>query len=712
MNNIFEKLLIFGKKSEDVKINFEHMLKNKQEINPGAEAGRISLLYGMAGILWITTSDWVVGKAITNPYLYKQAQMYKGWFYVAITMMLLYCLIKTRMLMFKKAMNEIYLSYEELTATYEELAAMEDELRENFEEMKGHRDAIFESEQRYELAVEGSNDGIWDWDVKNDIYYSSLGWSQSENGYDGSSKIKLKDWTERIHPLDRATVLQTFYGYLQSKSGIYENRYRIMDKNGIYIWVLSRGKAIWDAEGKPVRIAGSHTDITEYKKMEEKLQYMAYYDELTGLPNRNMFGVEMKNLIDRHKASGTKFAVVYMDVDNFKHINDTLGHASGDTLLTYIADILKNQLDEYDMPVRLGGDEFSILIGNMRDNDDVTKKLDGIIRYLRRPWVLQEHEFFVSFSMGVAVYPENGQDMTTLLKSADTAMFSVKENGKDSYCFYTDSMQEKTLKHIDMINSLRKAIEDEEFILYYQPLVNMKNGELEGVEALVRWFHPKKGFISPMDFIPLAEETGQILEIGSWVLKTACRTKRKWEEMGFGNVKMSINLSSKRLANSDVDRELEGIIQNEGISIRDIQLEVTETAVMQNMKTAVEVLQRMRDRGIKIALDDFGTGYSSLTYLKNLPIDVVKIDRGFIKNIEEKKQDEFIVKTVVELAHELGKEVVAEGIETKRQYEFLREIGCDIAQGYLFSRPVPAEDIEKILLEGKNYSKLVTEVTE
>ena len=334
MNNIFEKLSMFGKRSENAKTNFEHMLENKQEINHRAEAARISLLYGLAGTLWITTSDGVLGNTITNPYLYKQVQMYKGWFYVAITMIFLYCLIKTRMLMFKNAMNEIYISYEELTATYEELTAMEDELRENFEELKGHRDALFESEQRYELAVEGSNDGIWDWDVKNDRYYSSLGLGQSEYDNDVSSKSKLKDWTDRIHPLDRASVMQKFHEYLRSKSGIYENRYRIMDKNGIYIWVLSRGKAIWDSEGEPVRIAGSHTDITEYKKMEEKLQYMAYYDELTGLPNRNMFGVEMKNLIDRHKANGTKFAVVYMDVDNFKHINDTLGHASGDKLLT------------------------------------------------------------------------------------------------------------------------------------------------------------------------------------------------------------------------------------------------------------------------------------------------------------------------------------------------------------------------------------------
>ena len=572
MNDIFEKLSMFGRRSARAKNKFEHMLKNKEEINPGAEASRIAVMYGTAGMLWIMTSDWVVGKMITKPYLYRQVQMYKGWLYVFVTMMILYFLIKTSMEMFKKA--------------------------------------------------------------------------------------------------------------------------------------------IWDNEGEPVRIAGSHTDITEYKKMEEKLQYMAYYDELTGLSNRNMFGVEISNLIDRHKANGTKFAVVYMDVDNFKHVNDTLGHASGDMLLTYIADILKNQLDEGDMAVRLGGDEFSILIGSMNENEDVANKLDRLVKHLRRPWMLKEHEFFVSFSMGVAVYPDNGDDMTALLKSADTAMFSVKENGKDSYCFYTDSMQEKTLKHIDMINSLRRAIEDEEFVLYYQPIVNMKSGDIEGVEALVRWLHPKKGFISPLDFIPLAEETGQILEIGSWVMKTACKTKRKWENMGFADVKMSINFSGKRIVNTDVDRELETIIQSEGISVKDIQIEVTETAVMKNMKTAVEVLLKMRNRGIKIALDDFGTGYSSLTYLKNLPIDVVKIDRGFIKNIEEKKQDEFIVKTVVELAHGLGKEIVAEGIETKRQLEFLREIGCDTAQGYLFSRPVPAEEIENMLIKGKNYSELVTGVTE
>ncbi|KZL89614.1 putative bifunctional diguanylate cyclase/phosphodiesterase [Clostridium magnum] len=392
-----------------------------------------------------------------------------------------------------------------------------------------------------------------------------------------------------------------------------------------------------------------------------------------------------------------------MDIDNFKHINDTLGHMSGDLFLKYISDILKSQVKIPDFAARLSGDEFAIIIENINDKNDVINRIQILLKHLRKPWMLDNHEFFISFSIGVAIYPEHGDTLSLLLKNSDIAMYYVKKNMKDDYCFYSHDIQAENVKQIIMINELRHAIDNEEFALVYQPIINLNSGKLIGVESLIRWIDPIKGVISPMEFIPLAEETGLIHEIGKWVLKTALFQKKTWEEQGYPHIKMSVNISGKRVTNSDLINEVRELILKTNLNSNEIQLEVTETAVMEDINTSTRVLKELRDMGVKIALDDFGTGYSSLTYLERLPIDIVKLDRNFIKGISNVGQSNVIVESVIKLTHDLNLGIVAEGIETKNQLEFLILNNCDYGQGYLFSKPVTEKEIEKLLLENLIY---------
>jgi diguanylate cyclase (GGDEF) domain len=474
-------------------------------------------------------------------------------------------------------------------------------------------------------------------------------------------------------------------------------------KDGNYKWILSKGKAIWNSQGKAIRVAGSFTDISHHKYIEDKLNLLAYYDTLTELPNRVLFELKVKDLINEKIKSNTKFALVYMDIDNFKHINDTLGHMSGDLFLKYISDILKSRIKAPDFAARLSGDEFAIILESINDKDDVIERIQSLLKHLRKPWMLDNQEFFISFSIGIAMYPEHGDNLSLLLKNSDIAMYCVKKNMKDDYCFYSDEIQAENVKQIRMINELRHAIDNEEFALVYQPIVNLRSGKLIGVESLVRWIHPIKGVISPMEFIPLAEETGLIHEIGKWVLKTALFQKKSWEDQGYPHIKMSVNISGKRVTNNDFISEVRQLILKTNLSSDEIQLEVTETAVMEDINASTKVLKELRDMGVKIALDDFGTGYSSLTYLERLPIDIVKLDRNFIKGISNVGQSNVIIQSVIKLTHDLNLGIVAEGIELKDQLEFLKLNNCDYGQGYLFSKPVTEKEIEKLLISDQVY---------
>lgn len=687
----------FDNKIVDIQNKFPDFLEVKKDLNPGRESLKIIIVYMIIGGLWILLSDKVLDIFINDTNVLKEIQLYKGWLYVIVTGIIFYFIISRKMMLFKVAIDKVLEGYDELSSANEELMAMDEELSQQYDELEKHRNELVVSNQRYELVVEGSNDGIWDWDLQTGAYFFSIKWKKNLGYHKGELEDTLEAWKSLFHPEDLQRSLDKIEAYLNSKEDVYENTYRIRCKDGEYRWILSRGKGIGDSDGNPIRLAGSHTDITEQVNLQNKLQSLAYHDSLTQLPNRIMLEEVVNKQIQKLQKTKQKLAFIYLDIDNFKHINDTMGHSVGDKLIIYIANMLSHKISSPNLVARLSGDEFGIVLMNIENVNDTILEINRIFKYLRRPWILEKQEFYISASMGVAVYPEHGTDLATLMQNADTAMFHIKESGKDGFGIFTSDMREKTWKYIQMSNQLRTAIQNEEFLLYYQPQIDLNTSKTIGVEALIRWIHPEKGFISPMEFIPFAEESGYIAEIGAWVLKTACKRKRKWEEEGYSHIKMSVNLSSKRLTQGGLVENIQHILEKYQINCCDIELEITETAVMDDLEKAIEVLKQLKQLGITIALDDFGTGYSSLTYLQKLPIDILKVDREFIKNIVNEDEEAYIFKTIIELAHNLDLKVIAEGVETKEQLAFLTKNGCDIGQGYYFSKPMPASEIKMIL---------------
>lgn len=702
---VFRDLKSYINKHAQIDKDIEFYLNSNYKISPYLESIRISFIYGLAGVFWIVLSDKLLRKITPDIDTYIELATYKGWVYVVITMLLIYSLIVKRLILFKKSLKKISDNFEQLNATNQELIALEEELREQFEELERHRNALIMSEQRYELAVEGADCGIWDWDIENNIYYFSPKWKSYLGYKDNEVGDTFEDWVDLVYLEDKNNAILKINDYISSDSNSYEDIYRMICKNGEYKWILSKAKAIRNIEGKVIRVAGSHTDITEHKLIRDRLNTLAYYDVLTGLPNRFLFQEKINEIIRIYKKEiiNRKFALIYMDIDNFKHINDTMGHASGDLLLKHISNILKIHVKSPDFAARLSGDEFVIIFENIKDRQDIIYKIHILLKYLRKPWILDKQEFFISFSIGIAIYPEHGDNISTLLKNSDIAMYYVKKNTKNNYCFYLSKMQEKSLEQIKIVNDLRHAIDNNEFSLFYQPIINLNNGKITGVEALIRWFHPVRGMVSPMEFIPLAEEAGLIYDIEKWILKTALTQKRRWEKMGYSHIKMSINISGKRVTSSGFINEIKKLLSETKVKCDEIQFEVTETALMEDLDASMRILREIKNMNIKIALDDFGTGYSSLTYLKKLPIDVVKLDRKFIKSISEIGEDEVIVEYVIKLTHKLNLKIVAEGIEIKEQLAFLKTNYCDYGQGYLFSKPIAKEEIENLLFLNKSY---------
>lgn len=701
---MLEKLNSYVNRNITLDQDISVYLNNNEKISPYYEATRISLIYGVIGALWILLSDKLLAVVITDMDTYIKLATYKGWAYVFITTLLIFFLVLKRVILLKKFLKTITYNFEELSANNEELIALEDEIGKQFEELEKQSNALALSEQRYQLAVEGADCGIWDWEVERDIYYLSAKWKSYLGYEDNEIDNTFYGFINIVHPDDKDEVVSKIQDYISGKINSYESIYRMICKNGEEKWILSKAKVIKDSKGKNTRMAGSHTDITEQKIIQNQLKSLAYSDMLTELPNRLSFELMINDLINdiKKEKSNSKFALVYMDIDNFKHINDTLGHVSGDLLLKYIANILKNEVKSSDILARLGGDEFGIVFKDIENKEEVIGKIQKLLKYLRRPWIIDQQEFFISHSIGIAIYPEDGESLSMLLKNSDVAMYFIKKNMKDDYSFYIPEIQEENSKKIKMINDLRHAIYNNEFTLFYQPIIDLNNGKIAGAEALIRWISPIKGMISPMEFIPLAEEFGLIHDIERWILKTAVTQKKQWEDMGYGDIKLSINISGKSVTRAGFVNEIKELLSEAKIQNDKIQFEVTETALMEDLNESTKVLREIKDMNVKIALDDFGTGYSSLTYLKKLPIDVVKLDRDFIRNISEMSEDEVVAKNIINLTHQLNFKIVAEGIETKEHLEFLKLNSCDYGQGYLFSKPITKEELEKILYRNKN----------
>jgi predicted signal transduction protein with EAL and GGDEF domain len=459
-----------------------------------------------------------------------------------------------------------------------------------------------------------------------------------------------------------------------------------------------------------------------------QMQHMAFYDDLTGLTNRNLFKIMLGKSMAQARRSEKEIAILILDIDDFKRINDTLDHSVGDQLLKEVSGRLTGVVREADILSRLGpddaeamtvarfgGDEFTVLLSEMSSSQDAAKVAQRIREAFTLPIYLNNHEVFITMSMGIAVYPVDGRNSDSLLKNADTAMYQVKKQGKNNYRFYKQCMNAASLSNLKLEGELRRAIANDEFLLNYQPQIEMKSGKIVGIEALVRWNDPEKGIVSPGEFIPVAEESGLIAPIGEWVLDTACWQMKVWQNAGIEPVRFSVNLSAQEFIQKDLVRIVSQTLECHNLIPDYLELEITETMLMKNADKAIEMLRRLKDMGIRIAIDDFGTGYSSFSYLRRFPLDVIKIDREFIKDIPTNTDDMAIVSAIIAMAHRLNMSVVAEGVETVEQLDFLRELGCDVVQGFLLSRPRPVEEVTFLLAnsgDNPDISKFFTEKTD
>ncbi|WP_298269878.1 EAL domain-containing protein [Geobacter sp.] len=439
-------------------------------------------------------------------------------------------------------------------------------------------------------------------------------------------------------------------------------------------------------------------EIAERSRAEETIRQMAYYDSLTGLPNRRLFNDRLQQAMALAQRQERPLAVMFLDLDRFKVINDTLGHATGDKLLSAVARRLRECCRrEGDTVARQGGDEFIILLSLVSDAKDAVKVAQKIIRGFQRPFVFDGHELFVTTSIGISLYPHDGDTPEALVKNADFAMYRAKEQGRNNCQLYAPEMNSRAFDRLAMENSLRKALEREEFILYYQPKVNVDHGQIASMEALVRWQHPSLGIVPPARFIPLAEETGLIVPLGEWVLRTACRQNRLWQDEGYPPMQIAVNLSPRQLQQGDLVATVRGALQESGLDPRWLVLEVTESIMMDCAESTIEAFRALERMGVQIAIDDFGTGYSSFHYLKKFPVHALKIDRSFVRDITSSSGDEAIAGAVITMARGLNLRVVAEGVETVEQLEVLRALNCRYMQGHLFSKPAPAEQLVPML---------------
>jgi diguanylate cyclase (GGDEF)-like protein/PAS domain S-box-containing protein len=453
-------------------------------------------------------------------------------------------------------------------------------------------------------------------------------------------------------------------------------------------------------DGKPVGRVWSFHDITERKRAEEKLRYMAHHDPLTLLPNRTLLHDRLSQMLIQAQRTGKLVALLFIDLDRFKAINDSLGHAVGDELLKAVATRLTGCVRESDTVARWGGDEFTIILTNIKEPLGAAKISEKILEALSRPFILGP-ELYVTASIGITLYPSDGEDANSLFRNADAAMYRAKEHGKNRYDFYTAEMNSAAMERLAMENNLRHALERQELSLHYQPQIDLNSGCIIGVEALARWQTEDQEWISPAKFIPIAEETGLIGPIGEWVLKVACAQNQVWQEAGLPPIRMVVNLSGRQFKDKQLIETIRRILKETGLSPLYLGLELTETVIMQNAEATISALQELTQMGIQISVDDFGTGYSSLSYLKRFPLHILKIDPSFVREITLHSADAAIATSIVTLAHSLKLKVMAEGVETEAELSFLRRLGCDEMQGYYFSKPLPAEAMTALLKEGR-----------
>jgi diguanylate cyclase (GGDEF)-like protein/PAS domain S-box-containing protein len=563
---------------------------------------------------------------------------------------------------------------------------------------KAAEESLRESEERYALAARGSNDGLWDWTLASNKMYFSPRWSQMLGYPDADLWSTPEEWFSRIHPGDRERVMAESCEAWDGRRSLWTSEYRIRHHDGRFIWVLTRGLAVRDEKGAPTRMAGSQTDITEGKVA----------DPLTALPNRLYFIDRLESAIHAARHAGTVLAVLFLDLDKFKVVNDSLGHAAGDELLMGVA--LRLRLSAFasvpegksKAPViaRLGGDEFAILLYDVPNEADATDMAQRILEKLQAPFIIEGRQMFASASIGIA-FSSSGETPEDLMRNSDIAMYQAKAKGKCRFEVFYEKMRAGAIARLEVETDLRRAIDQHELVVYYQPEVSLRGLRIVGYEALVRWNHPERGTLGPDEFIPVAEESDSIIHLGRWVLREACRQMADWQVRFPSDqpLDISVNVSPRQLADPRFVHDVEAILAETGLNPRCLNLEMTESSIMGNPDGALSTLRQLKLLQVGLEIDDFGTGYSSLSCLHLLPFDTLKIDRSFIKELGARFEGAEIVRTILALARSLEMFVVAEGVETEEQLQTLTDLGCDYAQGYYFSKPKNAQMTEELMAE-------------
>ncbi|MDQ6679447.1 MAG: EAL domain-containing protein, partial [Pseudomonadota bacterium] len=582
------------------------------------------------------------------------------------------------------------LASQEMSVLYAAARADRDQLENRVQERTA---ALRVSEARLSSLLALSADWIWEQDEELRFTYISP-------GIEVAAGIKVADLLDRRRFYDEnfdgpAEALAGHRADLDARRPFRDFTYRMKRANGEHRYVRISGEPVLDEDGGFRGYRGVGRDVTEIVLAEQKVQELASYDSLTGLPNRNMFLTELDRALGRARRQQQSCAVCFIDLDRFKTINDRLGHSAGDLLLKMMGGRLREALRDCDLVARLGGDEFVVLIEGSSDVADLTSVAQKMLAALGEPFTLRGSSFTITGSIGIGLFPDDGADAASLLGHADAAMYLAKARGKNNVQFYSAELAAEAERQFSLESQLRLALARNELFLHYQPRVEIASGRMRSAEALLRWAHPERGLVPPDEFIALAEERGLIIPIGRWVFHAACRQLRDWRAAGLEPPPIAVNLSAKQFAcDSLVDDLVDAMAQN-GVAPADLEVELTESALMAEPERANEVLQRLHRMGVRIAIDDFGTGYSSLSYLKRFPAQTVKIDRSFIRGLPHDHNDKAITQAVIAMAHSLGLGVVAEGVESEDQLALLRELGCDEAQGYLLGRPMSAEALAR-----------------
>lgn len=654
---------------------------------------RLSLAYLALGGGWILFSDKLLLGLTDDPFMLTKLQTMKGWLYVTITTIVLYILSRRFSKQVQEREYQLQASKQDLEAMYEELAATDEELRQQFDEILHTSTLLQQSEEQYRSLFDnmvsayvlheiicdaGGRPVDYRFSVVNPAFERLTGFSRQE--------VLDKMLLDIIPTINRDWVEAYGRVVLTGRPVSFVKQVR----------ELGRYYSVDVYPAKPGYLAVQFLDVTEQQAQEQRIERLEFFDSLTGLPNRTLFIDRLTVAIARARSGGENLGVLFVDIDSFKIINDILGHALGDQFLRNMATRLKQCIGEQDSVARTAGDEFAVLLTNLAGLSAVTAIVASIQAEIKQQLSIGGHEFSTTACIGAAFYPAHGSNAEALMQRADIAMVKAKETGKETFLFYQESMDIRALDRIALSNNLHNALERREFVLHYQPQVDPA-GSVVGVEALIRWNHPTKGILYPNDFIPLAEENGQIIQIGEWVIAEACKQNRVWQQAGMPSVCVSINLSARQFRQENL---LEIISRALALSALDacwLRIEITESTAMHDSDYTVNTLLALKDMGIKISIDDFGTGYSSLMYLKRFPTSTLKIDRSFVHDIISNPDDIAIVKAIISLAHNLKMKVVAEGVETEEQFTCLKGLMCDEFQGYLFSRPVAAEEIPPFL---------------